>query len=179
MNRHTPAPRQTAPRERRRGLFSLRALALYLLLVALVSVVSLSRYSTTIAGTTTVRVARPAISLTRGDITLNGTPIGNLDDLLQYLLPGDVITCQYTVSNQDAVGISEVKMRYKLIAPSIEPLVFSVDGAEWTELPHSMPQSNEHTVTITFPQESYIAAAGLVGQERILTITLLAEQVNN
>jgi hypothetical protein len=70
-------------------------------------------------------------------------------------------------------------MRYKLIAPSIEPLVFSVDGAEWTELPHSMPQSNEHTVTITFPQESYIAAAGLVGQERILTITLLAEQVNN
>ncbi|MGI6699234.1 MAG: hypothetical protein ACOX6G_02760 [Christensenellales bacterium] len=176
MNRHTPAPRQTAPRERRRGLFSLRALALYLLLVALVSVVSLSRYSTTIAGTTTVRVARPAISLTRGDIILNGETISNLNGL-QSLLPGDVFICQYTVSNQDDIGISEVKMRYKLIAPSIEPLDITLDGTEWIELPHSVLQSNEHTLAVTFPLGLY--TEDLFDLTHNITITLQAEQVNN
>jgi hypothetical protein len=174
--KHTQAPRQTAPRPRCRGLFSLRALVLYLLFVALVSTVSLSRYSTTVAGTGTMTVARPAISLTRGTITLNGKTVNNLNGL-QNLLPGDVIVCQYTVSNEDAVGISEVKMRYKLIAPSIEPLVMSLDETEWTELPHSVPQSNEHTLTVTFPLGLYTAA--LFDVTRDITVTLQAEQVNH
>lgn len=113
MTGHSRDTRRTAPRARRGGLFSLRALVLYLLFVALVSTVSLARYSTTLTGTGTMRVARPAISLTRGTITLNGNTVSDLTDL-QDLLPGDVVTCQYTVSNRDAVGRSEVSMRYKL-----------------------------------------------------------------
>lgn len=184
MTGHSRDTRRTTPRARRGGLFSLRALVLYLLFVALVSTVSLARYSTTVTGTGTMRVARPAISLTRGTITLNGNTVSDLTDL-QNLLPGDVVTCQYTVSNRDAVGRSEVSMRYKLYVENWQanaPLTCTIqkDGQssypEWIDFGFSADESHIYTLTITFPVGTY--SQDLFNRPVPLNVSLLAEQVD-
>lgn len=128
-----------------------------------------------------VTVARPAISLQRGEVKLNGKVYGSA--IHPVLYPGDTLTIQYQVSNSDDQGLSQVSMRYKMQLGTVAlpgKLSYTISSAQqasdgWYYFGHSAPESHTHTKTISVLSDAPVQAMEV---HALLELTLTAEQVN-
>lgn len=172
-NKHRPA---------RRGLLSVRFLLVYLLFVALVSGVSLSRYQSTLTATATVTVARPAISLHRNDtvsLIRNSETNYYTFSTLPKLQPGDVLKVTYTVSNVENGLASQVKMSYALSVSNgedLSPLIINWSSAAGSLNYGEGVPVNTHELTLSFPATH---TDPIAIPTREIMVKLDAQQQNN
>ena len=107
----------------------LRYIILLLLLTLSISAVSLSRYSTTVAGSGSVSVARPVVAYTPASDPWYGDPAA--------FKPGQMLERHFSVRNFNGTAHNEVSMQYEIIVsvavPSVPvlPLTYSVKA--WNE----------------------------------------------
>lgn len=166
----------------------LRYIVYLLLLTMLVTNISLARYKTTIAGSGSVSVARPVVTLIAGQPTLNGSNI-SLNSALQGLKPGDTLIYPFSVRNYDNENkLTQVKMQYRVnvqLEPPAANLPFEynltcnqlVYNNESRIFGFSAPTKDEFILTITWPaakiEEAYM------GKNQEVKIKLESEQLNN
>lgn len=163
---------------KRKAFLPLRWLVYLLLLTLLATGVSLSRYKTTVAGTATVRVARPVVVFEGGAVDLSN------------LRPGDEKDYAFSVKNSDGNGINEVIMDYRLsVAQTGEepllPISLSIIlpneqpyTGQWVRLGYSAPISHSYTLRVTWPDEVAARSDDYMAQSRSIKITVDAVQVN-
>lgn len=157
----------------------LRYIILLLLLTLSVSAVSLSRYSTTVAGSGSVSVARPVVEFAE---PMSKSIVG--------MKPGDIETYDFVVTNKDVDGNSnQVRMEYtlKVVTPDEWPVsaVILKDGAVLPnptvgeEMGFSLPDQHHYKLQLTWDANAYGSAiSSNMGQTWGLQIHLDAVQVD-
>ena len=126
----------------------LRYIILLLLLTLSISAVSLSRYSTTVAGSGSVSVARPVVEfLDNSDVSIAG------------MQPGETREYAFSVTNK---GLNQVTMEYTLgiaLPSNWPPMISAVivkDGKElssptdWVPMGFSSPEQHAYKLKLTW-----------------------------
>lgn len=173
MNEMTPRTPKRLP---------LRYIILLLLLTLSVSAVSLSRYSTTVAGSGSVSVARPVVEFAE---PMSKSIVG--------MKPGDIETYDFVVTNTDVHDKSnQVTMEYTLIVvtpdewpPMIRAVILDKDGVALPDPPvgkkmgFSSPEQHHYKLQLTWDASAYGSAiSSNMGQTWGLQIHLDAVQVD-
>lgn len=169
---------------------------IYIIYLALFSFivtgVSLSRYSKTLAGSETVKAASPVIACEPVSMTLNGDPVGIEGGLsVGELIPGDVLVYRFDITNDSGTARNQVLMKYRVsIAfspadPANIPLtcalipdgVYPPAGDNWTYMGFSGEETHSYTLTITW-DEAMDDPANMNQQQEVL-IQIDAEQADS
>ncbi|MBC8571214.1 hypothetical protein [Zongyangia hominis] len=160
----------------------IRWLLFLVLIVALASTVTLSRYMTSVSGTGTASISTVDMKAT------------SLNFSSGELKPGGSKTFSFDVVNFTGTNVSDVTQDYTVTVTTSGnlPLHFDLSGAgaagdgyallkdagssTWSGglLPHTAATTHSYTLTVTWPQENN--AAALADEIDLITVTVRAEQ---
>lgn len=169
---------------------------IYIIYLALFSFVvtgvSLSRYSRSIAGSDQVRAARAVIEYNPVNMTLNGVPMGAPGDgfSLSDMGPGDELSYRFNVTNFNGEYSNQTLMKYSIAVifdpdPPAIPVEYEVRpddlypsaGTNWTYIGFESEETHSYTLTVTW-EKNEIDPKYLDRQQSI-QIQIHAEQVDS
>lgn len=162
---------------------------IYLCVVTLVmTVVSFSRYSTTVEGGDLAAVAAPVIDYIPVSAQFNGDAIDIIGEgiVLSGLEPGDELIYVFDISNNDGTRQNQVLLKYKIAVtfdpdPKTIPLTYTITPAmeyqgtgEWTFLGFDGLETHSYTLTVLWSGEE--DDMSYFDKEQQIEITINTEQ---
>ena len=172
---------------------SLYSILSYLVLISLlITGISMSRYETTMTGSSEAIIGRPVIDYVPVSATLNGEPINassggiNISDLSA----GSEVVYKFNINNFKDEKINEVLLKYKISVsfdsdPEKIPLTYTITpdgsyqsaGNGWVLLACNSEETHSYTLTIVW-DEAEIDPAYL-NQQQMIRIRIDAQQTAN
>lgn len=174
----------------KKGIYTILS---YLVLISLlITGISMSRYETTMTGSSEAIIGRPVIAYVPISATLNDEPINasgggiNISDLSA----GSEVVYKFDINNFKDEKINEVLLKYKISVsfdpdPKTIPLTYTITpddsyqsaGDEWVLLGCTAGETHSYTLTIIW-DEGQIDPAYL-NQQQMIRIRIDAQQTVN
>ena len=141
-----------------------------LLLTSIITSVTFSKYTLSIGGSDTARIARPVFSYEPVSATLNGDGIAGIASgiTLSDMMPGDKLVYNFRVHNFEGDHINQVTLKYEIMVsfdpPYPEenlPFTYSLvpagtypsAGGDWVYLGFGEKQSHSYTLTVDWDED--------------------------
>lgn len=169
---------------------------IYIIYLALFSFivtgVSLSRYSKSVAGSDFVAAAKAVVLYTPVSMTLNGGPTTAPEGGLSVgdMKPGDVLIYHFIVTNSDGEHLNQVLMKYSVGVifdpdPALIPVTYTLTadglypsaGGNWTYLGFESEETHSYTLTISWDAAENNPA--YLSQQQDIQIQINAEQADS